>query len=201
MEKGNVHDDFAVAGNAKLPGKLIAEVVGHVPLELSRYFWFAIESGARFTARVISEKYQPSPLLQGGLEIPISVLVEWADVRCLQIFKENIDHVGYDMNTPYKDDSIEILKEIMPEELLTVEDYDDDNRENDSDEYDNDDVVDGSDKDEAVSAEDLTDFNIAAEGVSEVDNVTEISPVISETLDKERLRQQITISSSEEDDE
>ena len=35
LEKGNVHDDFAVAGNAKLPGKLIAEVVGHVPLELS----------------------------------------------------------------------------------------------------------------------------------------------------------------------
>ena len=94
-----------------------------------------------------------------------------------------------------------ILKEIMPEELLTVEDYDDDNRENDSDEYDNDDVVDVSDKDEAVSAEDLTDFNIAVEGVSEVDNVTEISPVISETLDKERLRKQIIRSSSEEDDE
>ena len=125
--------------------------------------------------------------------------MEWADVRCLQIFKEKIDHVGYDMNA--KLDSIEILKEIMPEELLTVEDYDDDNRENDSNEYGNDDVVDVSDKDEAVSAEDLADFNIAVEGVSEVDNVTEISPVISETLDKERLRKQIIISSSEEDDE
>ena len=72
---------------------------------------------------------------------------------------------------------------------------------NDSDKYDNDDVVDVSDKDEAVSAEDLTDFNIAVKGVSEVDNVTEIPPVTSETLDKERLRKQIIISSSEEDDE
>ena len=38
LEEGNIHDDFAVVGNAKLPGKLIAEVVGHVPLELSWYF-------------------------------------------------------------------------------------------------------------------------------------------------------------------
>ena len=56
-EQDNVHDNFAVAGYAKLPGRLIPSIVGHVPLELSRHIWYALEYGAIMNAEVKSERH------------------------------------------------------------------------------------------------------------------------------------------------
>ena len=63
VERNNAYDDFAVvAGFTKLPGVLLPSIVGHVPRELSRYVWFALEHGASIHGKVKSEMHRPSPL-------------------------------------------------------------------------------------------------------------------------------------------
>ena len=54
-ERNNNFDQYAVAGFAKLPGTLAPSIVGHIPLELSRYIWFSIKEGAKITEKVINE--------------------------------------------------------------------------------------------------------------------------------------------------
>ena len=68
-----------------------------MPRELSRYFYYAMQSGARFTARVYSARHRPSPLLQGGLEILLVVDVEREETSKLDIFRECVDKVGYNV--------------------------------------------------------------------------------------------------------
>ena len=68
-EHNNPHDKFAVSGKVTMKGKIGLIVVGHVPRELSRYTWYAIQEWARFVAEVYNEKAMASPLVQGGLEM------------------------------------------------------------------------------------------------------------------------------------
>ena len=42
------HDKFAVAGKTMLKGKIGLIIVGHIPRELSRYTWYAIQEGRSF---------------------------------------------------------------------------------------------------------------------------------------------------------
>ena len=53
-ELNNKHDKFAVCGKAMLPGKIASVIVGHVPKEISRYFRFAIQKGAKVSAIVVN---------------------------------------------------------------------------------------------------------------------------------------------------
>ena len=49
---------------AKLPGTFAASIVGHMPLELSCFIWYAIERGAQITATLVSTQAKvpfPSP--------------------------------------------------------------------------------------------------------------------------------------------
>ena len=87
-EHDNVHDRFAVSGLTTLRGRLAPVVVGHIPRELSRYVWYAQEKGAKFTGEVLTAKAKRSPLIQGGLEIPIKVNVQWTDSRNLAVLKQ-----------------------------------------------------------------------------------------------------------------
>ena len=52
-EQDNVHDNCAVAGYAKLPGRLIPSIVGHVTRELSRHIWYASECNYECRGKVI----------------------------------------------------------------------------------------------------------------------------------------------------
>ena len=61
----------------KLPETLAISIVGHMPRELRRFIWYAIERGAQITATLVSTQAKDSPLVQGGLEIPVIVKVEW----------------------------------------------------------------------------------------------------------------------------
>ena len=61
---------------------------------------------------VKSKRHRPSPLLQGGLEIPFTVTVEWENESSLKILSNMIESLGYHMDTPYPDDSNSILKEL-----------------------------------------------------------------------------------------
>ena len=65
----------------QLPSFLTESVVGHLPREMSRLTYFIILHGARVSMIVFDVHHQRSPLIQGGLEIPVEVIVEMADTE------------------------------------------------------------------------------------------------------------------------
>ena len=76
-----MHDPFAVTWKLKSPGKLIAETVGHVPKELSRAAWFFLGRGGKIFGNVVEEKYRPSSIPKGGLEMMLEVELKIGDSR------------------------------------------------------------------------------------------------------------------------
>lgn len=86
-ERNNRHDRYAIAAHTKLPGSIIESIVGHLPKELFRITYYIIEHGTRVSARVISAHQRKSPIIKGGLEIPIEVTVEMesTEKNCLTI--------------------------------------------------------------------------------------------------------------------
>ena len=76
QESGNAYDRFAIACTKKLPSRLTESVVGHLPKEVSMYTYYIILHGTKVTAMVMDTHHWRSPLVQGGLEIPIQVTVE-----------------------------------------------------------------------------------------------------------------------------
>ena len=75
-EPGNRYDPYAIACVKKLPGRIYESVVGHLPKEVSRITRFIILHGTRVSAKVVDIQYRRSPLVQGGLEVPIEVTVK-----------------------------------------------------------------------------------------------------------------------------
>ena len=104
QEEKNSHDRFAISGSAKIPGKIGRVVVGHIPRELSRYMWYALDSGVIIPGKVISDKHKPSPLFQGGLEIPIKAFVSWSNEKSMTILKEKVKSVNYPCDMDNVDD-------------------------------------------------------------------------------------------------
>ena len=60
---------------------------------------------------VTAIKYKPSPLLQGGLEIPIVVTVKWDDKNAIDILRKKVEEVSYPLREDdrYTDESQDIL--------------------------------------------------------------------------------------------
>ena len=75
-EKGNPHEENAMAGKKTLAGTLAPSIIGHIPKEISRYTRYIAEHGARVSAFVVSSTHRRSPLVQVGLEIQIGVVVK-----------------------------------------------------------------------------------------------------------------------------
>ena len=78
-ERNNVYDRYAVAAMRRLPGQITASVVGHLLKEISRIPRFIMLYGAIVTVKVVDIHHRRSPLVQGGLEIPIQVTVRIED--------------------------------------------------------------------------------------------------------------------------
>ena len=70
-EEALLADKFSVAWKRKLKTKLTADVVGHVPREISRAVWHFITHGGVLNGKVYSPAYFPSPIATRGLEILI----------------------------------------------------------------------------------------------------------------------------------
>ena len=134
-EHNNPYDKFAVTGKVMMKGKIGLIVVGHLPRELSRYIWFSIGEGAKFEAEVHKEKPMASPLVQGGLEIPIKVSVTWDEPKKLSILVVKVKQVEYPLTKEYVNDSKNILKGLRIEK-----DKDDDNVEFQTETVDNEDI-------------------------------------------------------------
>ena len=56
---------------------------------------------------------RPSPLLQGGLEIIITMTAKWQNSKGMDVLKSYVENVTYPENTEYCDDSSQILKNIL----------------------------------------------------------------------------------------
>ena len=84
-------DPYAVAWKLKHREKLTASVVEPVPREISRAVSFFLDRGGIVQGTVINEKYQPSPILRGGLEILLKVTMKIGDEkgRYLKSFKRD----------------------------------------------------------------------------------------------------------------
>ena len=65
-------DPYAVAWMLKRKHKLTADIVGHVPREISRFVWFFFTHGGKMEATVLQIRPLPSPIPSGGLEIMLT---------------------------------------------------------------------------------------------------------------------------------
>ena len=66
--------DFAIAAKKRIGG--LESNVGHLAKEISRLTMFIMLYGAIVTVKVASVQQRKSPLVQGGLEIPVLVMVQ-----------------------------------------------------------------------------------------------------------------------------
>ena len=71
-------------------------------------------------------KYKPSPLVQGGLEIPIAVTVKWDDKNAIDILRKKVEEVSYPFGEDdrYTDESNDILNLILNDDASTDSDGD-----------------------------------------------------------------------------
>ena len=61
------HDPYSIAWKKKSKSKITADVVGHVPKEISRAVFFFISRGGKVVGRVLDEKCYPLSILKGGI--------------------------------------------------------------------------------------------------------------------------------------
>ena len=77
QEVGNYHDPFPMSVRANIPGKLTnLDIVEQIPRKISRFCHYFVNYGGFIEARVRESKYRPSPISNGGLEIPITLIIK-----------------------------------------------------------------------------------------------------------------------------
>ena len=74
-------DQYAVAWMMNSKENLLPDVVGHVPQEISRFVYFLLHHGGSIDAVVEDEKYRPSPIAMGGLEIVLRATFKTDDSK------------------------------------------------------------------------------------------------------------------------
>ena len=84
-EEGNTFDRFAI----KVCEKDKNEIVGHLPMEISRVTKFLLDRGANVFAKLTSTHYGRSPLVQGGIEIPCVVTLSKPGTVINQLLMES----------------------------------------------------------------------------------------------------------------
>ena len=71
-EKDNPYDSFSIK---VFKPDSPAEIVGHLPMEISWITEFIIDRGAQVPAKIRGRHYRRSPLVQGGLEVPCEIKI------------------------------------------------------------------------------------------------------------------------------
>ena len=76
----------------KRRNKLIPDIVGHVPREISRFIWFFFTHGGIMEANVLSIRPLPSPIPSGGLEIMLmaKLTIDEKDAKILKYLQQLI---------------------------------------------------------------------------------------------------------------
>ena len=57
-----------------------------------------MDIGALISGKVIWDKYKPSPLFHGGLDVPINVFVSWSNEKSMTILEEKVKSTNYPCN-------------------------------------------------------------------------------------------------------
>lgn len=105
----NAFDIFAIA--LLVPAdENVNVVIGHLPREISRASYFLMDRGAEFKAEVSSQRYRRSPLVQGGLEVPIRLYVS---MRPTRLNEKILDRYISIYNELYEEPGAEHLREII----------------------------------------------------------------------------------------
>ena len=99
-EEGNTFDRFAI----KVCEKDKNEIVGHLPMEISRVTKFLLDRGANVSAKLTSTHYRRSPLVQGGIEIPCVVTVSMPGTVMNQLLMERYKHLVETLYTEPKEE-------------------------------------------------------------------------------------------------
>ena len=58
-----------IAWKLKSKGKLLADVAGYIPKEISRAAWFSLEREEKINGTAFEVKHRPFPIPKGGLKI------------------------------------------------------------------------------------------------------------------------------------
>ena len=133
-----MYDPNTMAGKIMLPGTLVASIVGHIRKKISRYTRYIVEHGASVDAFVLATHHRPSPLIQGGLEIPIKLVVKLTGKEVnsakLQKYRKFVDeNYGQPVDGKFADDTERIPKLIRAQNAGPGEDDDDEDIEHESD--------------------------------------------------------------------
>ena len=72
----NLFDHYAVAAMKRLSGQLADCTIGNLPREISRIIRFFLLKGGVVSVEIVDKNYRRSPLVQGGLEIPVKLIAE-----------------------------------------------------------------------------------------------------------------------------
>ena len=75
-ERNNCYDRYAIAATKRLRGRLADSAGGHSPGEIFRATRFFLLRGEVVCGKVIGKNHRGSPLVQGGLEIPLQGTAE-----------------------------------------------------------------------------------------------------------------------------
>ena len=97
-EEGNTFDRFAI----KVCEKEKNEIVGHLPMEISRVPKFLLDAGANVSAKLTSTHYRRSPLVQSGIEIPCVVTVSMPGTVINQLLMERYKQLVETLHTEPK---------------------------------------------------------------------------------------------------
>ena len=127
-ERNNDHDRYAIAAAKLLPGRLSDSVVGHLPREISRYTRFLISRGGNVKVTVVDSKYRRSPLIQGSLEIPVSVCIEIdftsKNISVMERYKKLVNENYKEPNNGNFDDCTkDILRDLLENSNSDEDEY------------------------------------------------------------------------------
>ena len=86
-------DPFSIAFTRTSIEYLTPLMVGHIPLEISKFFYFFLERGGKMEAKIYRTKCEESPIPKGGLEIVTQVTCKTEEEKkrflLLDSIKEN----------------------------------------------------------------------------------------------------------------
>ena len=128
-ERKNTHDRYAIAATKRLPGRIADSIVGHLPREISRFTRFLISRGGMVKVTVDDSKYRRSPLIQGGLEIPVTVHIELdstpRNVTVLERYKQLVNESYKEpVNGKFQDCTKDVLKDLLEDSDSDTDDED-----------------------------------------------------------------------------
>ena len=98
-------NQYAVAWMMKNKKKLVPDVVGHVPKEISRFVYCFLHHGGSIDAVVEDERYRPSPIAKGGLEIVLRATFKIDDSKrsllhhLKELIEKNYEFLGESADT------------------------------------------------------------------------------------------------------